>query len=200
MATYGEIVTEVGLVVPVASWNTLVRSKVNQIIRLISTSGYFWRDIVESTIGSSEGVDAVAKIQSIPITAAIRKMIYVQYPESDTRIHLVNLEGLKKREACAALQDIAYLSGNALHIRHTELASSFNLAYYTNPTNFNTDGTEDALSNWITDLVPGLVVDITSSYILNLKGDNEDSKKIGDLAAMMRATYIRDFIDSVEGD
>lgn len=197
MATYGEVIAEIGLIIPKPGLDDLVRAKVNQAIRFISTSGYFWRDIVESTIGAPEGVNTAGKIQSIPITSAIRRMLYVQYSDSDTKIQLVNLEALKKRETCAALQNVAYLSGSALHIRHTELTATFNISYYTNPVVLATDGSDDTETNWVLDLAPGLVVDVTAAYVLNIVGDNEDSKRISDLAAMMRSTYIRDFMSSI---
>jgi hypothetical protein len=198
MSTFGELETEILAIVPRTNQTTMIRNKINQIIRFISSSGYFWRDILESTIGSSEGVVATDKIQAIPITTAIRKMVYVQYTNDDTRITCVSLNGIKKRETCGSLLDIAYLSGNALHIRHSILTPDFNIGYYTNPVNFAIDGSEDDDTNWITELAPGLVVDMTAAYLLNLVGDNEDSKRISDLAALMRSTYIRDFMDSVD--
>lgn len=195
MATYAELVAEVLLIVPRAGDENLIKAKINQIIRFISTSGYFWRDIVEVIIGSIEGVNATSYLQSIPITTATRKLIYVDYPIDDQpRIECVNLVGLRKRRKCGALQDVAYLSGNALHIKHTKLSATFKLSYYTNPVDLVADGD----SNWITILAPGLVIDMVSSYILNLKGDTEDSKRIENLSAMLRSTYIRDFMDSIE--
>jgi hypothetical protein len=200
MATCGEIVADVQLIVPVPERESLIRKKVNGAIRFISSSGYFWRDIVESTIGAVEGVDATALTQSITITTEVRKLIYVQYPtytEEEDKITCLELDAIKKRELCQALNNVAYLSGTKLHIRHTKLSSAFNLGYYTNPAPFATDGSEDALSNWITDLASDLVVDLTSSYILNLIGNNEDSKRIGDLTGAMRGVYVQDFMRSV---
>lgn len=199
MSTYGELVAEVLEIVPQPHREDLIRTKLNQAIRYISTTGFFWRDILETTIGSTDGVEALEYIQSIPITTAIRQMIYVEYPAFEDKIQCVNLEALKKRRQCASLQNVAYLSGTSLHIKNSKLTDSFNIAYYTNPDNFVTDGTADAESNWITELAPGLVAEVTASYVLNLIGDTKDAKMIGDLAGAMRATYIRDFVASVQG-
>jgi len=199
MATYGEIVTNVLDVVPRPDKEELIRNKINQAIRFISNSGYFWRDIVESTIGVSEGLDADANIQAIPITSTTRKMIYIQYPDTDetTKFTLLELASAVKRQNCALLSDIGYLSGSNLHIRNSILTSTLNIGYYTNPANFATDESEDDDTNWILDLAPGLVEDVAAAYILNLIGDNEDSKNISNLASIMRSTYIKDFMDSV---
>ena len=200
MSTYGGILADVLEIVPNPEKEDLIRTKINEAIRFISTSGYFWRDIVESTIGVSEGVDAAENVQSIPITTAIRKMIYVQYPtytEEEDKITLVEINDIQKRELCTKLGDVAYLSGASLHIRNSKLSATFNIAYYTNPVFFDTDGSDDALTNWIIELAPGLVTDVTAAYVLNLLGDNEDSKRISDLAGLMRGTYARDFMTSV---
>lgn len=197
MSTCGEILTNILDIVPKPEKEDLIRNKMNQAIRFISTSGYFWRDILETTITSVEGVDATANIQTIPITTAVRKLVYVQYPNEDDRITCLTLEELKDREQCTHLQNVAYLSGSSLHIRNAKLSASFNIAYYTNPVNFAVDGSEDDDTNWITELAPGLIEDLTAAYVLNLVGDNEDSKRISDLSALMRSTYIRDFMDSV---
>lgn len=201
MATYGDIIAEVALIIPRPELDDIIRTKINQTIRYISAAGKFWRDIEEVTIGSADGVDALANIQTIPITNLVRSLVYVQYPsavEKPPQILCLELSDLKRRNDCALLGDVAYLSGTTLHIRNSTLSSTFNLAYYTHPAYFLTDGTEDGNSNWITDLAPGLVVDMAAAYILNLKGDNEDSARISQLASLMQASYIRDFVSSIE--
>lgn len=197
MSTCGDIYSSILLIVPNPEKETLIRRKMNQMIRYISSSGWFWRDIVESTIGVVDGVDAAATIQSIPVTTAIRKLIYCKYPDSIPNyvIDCVNLDSLLTQ--CDKLGDLAYLSGYNLHIRNSQFTSTFNIAYYTNPAFFATDGTDDDEINWITELVPGLVEDLTAAYILNLLGEKEDSKRITELATTMQATYIQDFIMSI---
>lgn len=199
MSTYAEILANVLLVVPSPEKETQIRNKINQIIRFISSSGFFWRDIEETTIGSTEGVDDSIYIQSITITTAIRQLIYCKYPSTieDGSIACVNIEAIL--DNCEVLGDIAYLSGSSLHIKNSKLTSEFNLGYYTNPAFFATDGTEDANSNWITDLAPGLVEDLTAAYMLNLVGEKEDAKRITDFAGILKNTYIHDFIMSVQG-
>jgi len=197
MSTCGEILANIQLIVPQPEKEALIRDKMNQAIRLISTSGLFWRDIVESTLGSTEGVDAAAYVQSIPTGIDVRKLIYCKYPDPATMgaIGLTNLEDLV--DNCDALGDVAYLAGTALHIKNSRLSATFDVAYYTNPDFFATDGTDDDEVNWITELAPGLVEDYTSAYMLNLIGEKEDSNRMTQLATMMQGTYIRDFVMSI---
>lgn len=195
MSTYGELITNALIVVPRPELEPLARTKLNQLISYISKSGRYWRDIEEVTVGSAEGVDAALYVQSIPVTTAVRSLVYVQYPDRTNKIRLLTLKEISTSWEITG--DCAYLSGSSLHIKHTFLAATFKLGYYTSPTDFNTDGTEDDLDNWITDLCPGLLEDMLASYLLNLKGDNEDSKKIADLAGVMKLTYIQDFVNSI---
>jgi len=195
MSTYGEIIANVMLITPRPELETLVRSKINQIINYISKSGSFWRDIEETTIGSADGVDAAAYTQAIPVTTVVRHLKYVQYPDRTDKILCLNLEEIVTNWEIQ--NNIAYLAGSTLRIKHQYLASTFNIAYYTSPESFATNGDDDAESNWITELAPGLVEDLTAAYILNLKGDEKDSGKISDLAAVMKATHIRDFVNSI---
>ncbi len=196
---YGEIVEAVLGQVPITNRESYVRDKVNQMIRYISASGHFWRDIAEVTIDSSDGVVATSRVQSITVSSLVRKLIYVRYTDEDetTQINCIDLRDLVGRENCINMDNVAYLSGTSLHIKHSVLTPSFSMGYYTHPAHFATDGTEDSDSNWITDLASGLVIDLTSSYLLNLKGDNEDAASMGNMAGMLKSTYIQDFIDSV---
>ncbi len=196
MSTCGEMLTNILLVVPNPEKETLIRAKMNQIIRFISSSGLFWRDIEETTLGSAEGVDAAAITQAIPTGVDVRRLIYCKYPSTiPYNIDIANLESLI--ENCDSMGDVAYLSGAYLHIRNSHLSSEFNVGYYTNPDNFAVDGTDDDETNWITELAPGLVEDLTAAYILNLIGEKEDSKRITDLATTLQSTYIRDFVMSI---
>lgn len=196
---YGEIVEAVLVQVPITNREAYVRDKVNQIIRYISASGHFWRDVQETTIGSADGVDAAAKVQSIAISSLVRKLIYLRYTDEDetTQIKCIDLRDLVGRENCIHMDNVAYVSGSSLHIKHSILTPSFNIGYYSHPAHFLTDGSEDTESNWITDLVPGLVIDLASSYLLNLKGDKEDANGMASMANMLKSTYIRDFVDHV---
>jgi hypothetical protein len=195
---YGELVAAVLEQVPITHKEAYVRDKINQMIRYISGSGYFWRDIAEVVIGAADGVDAATYIQSITVSSLIRKLIYVRYAGTETtKIRVVDLRDLVGREECIHMDNVAYLSGTTLRIKNSKFTADFSLGYYTFPANFATDGTDDASENWITALAPGLVIDLTSSYLLNLKGDNEDASNMSQLANMLKTAYIRDFVTSV---
>jgi len=195
VATYKELQDAILAVVPMPEKLELIKNKINQTIHFISSSGFFWRDVLEITINVDDGVDVTTQVQSIPITTSLRQLIYCRYPESvssEFKIACVNLDAIL--EGCNALGDLAYLSGSILHIRNSQLVSEFNLGYYTNPIDLILDTDE----NWITQLAPGLIEDLTSSYILNLIGEKEDAKRITDLSAVFKQTYVHDFIVSVQ--
>lgn len=209
MSTYGEIIEEVLDIVPFPDRESLIRKKVNQVIRYISGTGDFWRALQEVTIGADDGVEAAEYIQEIPIASTLRALLYVRYPESvaNTLTAGQNLPIIKVRspkdmldlQKCAKDDDTAYLSGEKLRIKHTYLSSTFHLGYYSFPDSFNTDGTDDDASNWITEAVPGLLVDITAAYILNIVGDTEDSARITSIANSMQLPYIRAQVNEVIG-
>lgn len=197
MSTLAEVLANILTIVPQPDKDILIRSRINSAISLISKSGYFWRDLVETTIGIVDEVDDTAYVQAIPITTAQRKFIYVKSSNTDEHpIHLVEPEVVASL-VCKGISPIAYCSGSTLHIKHEKLTSEFSVGYYTSPTPFNLDGSDDAESNWITELLPDVVEDIASAYLLNLIGDKDDAKRISEFAALLRGTYIRDAVTSV---
>lgn len=196
MSTLAEIYAEVLEIVPQPDKDLLIRRRINAAINFISKSGHYWRDQEETTVGTGDGVDDTALVQAIPITTAQRKFFYVKSSNTDEKpIDLIDAAMLIQTD-CKGIIPIAYVSGSTLHIKHEQLTSEFALGYYTSPTPFALDGADDAQSNWITELVPELVVDVAAAYILNIIGDTEDSKRITEMSAVLRGTYIRDFVDS----
>lgn len=196
MSTLTEILADILVIVPQPDKEQLIRSKINAAINLISRSGYFWRDIEEVTITTTDGVDAAALIQSIPITTKQRKFIGVVSTNSDEEPITILEPHLVQKANCQGLLPIAYAAGSTLHIKHKELTPSFNLTYYTSPDPFALNGDDDGTENWITASVPELVVDLAAAYILNIIGQNDDSKRITELSMLLRGTYIKDFVET----
>ncbi len=195
MSTCGEIIANTLLIVPRPELETLVRAKLNQIVSYISKSGYFWRDIVDVTIGSADGVDPDTYIQSIPITTKIRAISYLKYPDRIDKINRLDIQEIvtnwEVQNSCC------YLSSSSLRIKHEYLTATFDFGYYSSPDAFALDGSEDSNSNWITDLCAGLVEDLLAAYVLTLKGETKDAATIAQLANMMKQTYIRDFVTTI---
>jgi len=193
MATYGEIVAEILQIVPMPGREDLIRSKVNQMIRYVAGTGDFHRALEEVTIGTVDGVDASARVQSIPHDSLFRSLLYVQYPEaiSTEIIKVTDVKEVATLARCRNVTNIAYVSGGNIRIKHSELTSEFNLGYYVYPAYFATDGSDDAASNWITELLDSLIIDLTAAYMLNLNGDNEDSNRIQSMADLMSPSNIR---------
>lgn len=192
MATYGEMVNEVLAIIPRPGQESLIRSKINQIIRYVAGSADFWKALNESTIGSADGVDAATYIQAIQVDTEFRALLYVRYPStvSTNHIKVMDVKDVMHLQKCQQDDDIAYMSGGYLRIKNSVLTDEFDIGYYEYPEAFLTDGTEDNNTNWITLAVPGLIIDLTVAYLLNLNGDNEDSKRAKDMADMMTVSYI----------
>lgn len=186
---YGELIAEVLLIVPNPEWETLIRSKINQTIRYIAGSGDYWKALQEVTIDDTDGVDAAASIQAISTPTDFRSLLYVQYPDtiSSDLIQVNDVKSALHLHQCAKDSNIAYVSGSYIRIKNTTLSPSFSLGYYSYPA----DLSADTDTNWITQDVPGLVIDFVTAYILNLRGDNEDSKRIQSFTAMMQPTYLQ---------
>ncbi len=196
MATLAEVLADVFIIVPQPDKEALIRNKINAVINLISKSGYFWRDIEETTIDATDGVSITELVQSIPITTAQRHFYYVQSTNTDEQpIALIEPEMVVKAN-CAQIVPIAYATGSYLHIKHEQLTDEFNLGYYTSPTRFATDESDDAETNWILESCPELVVDLAAAYVLTIIGEKDDAKRIIDLSTVFRGTYIKDFVAS----
>lgn len=194
---YGDAVAEVLQIIPVPTREPLIRSKINQVIRFLAGTGDYWKALEEVTITDVDGVDPATYIQAIPTPASFRALLYVQYPSSlsTDQIKVQNIKDVLHLQKCAKDNNIAYVSGSNIRIKHSILTSEFNLGYYVYPDNFAVDGSEDDQTNWILTAVPGLVIDFTAAYILNLTGDNEDSKRITNLSQMMQLPYLQSQIN-----
>jgi hypothetical protein len=192
VANYGDLVEEVLSIVPLPDKEMLIRRKINQIIRYIAGLGDFWKALEETTISSGDGVDASALIQEITVDSTFRALLYVKYPEevSTKKIQVLDVKDVLRLENCQKATNVAYMAGGKLRIKHSELTPTFNLGYYVYPANFAIDGSDDISSNWITIAVPGLIVDLTAAYILNLNGDNEDSARAQRMAELFTPGYI----------
>ncbi|MCW5932033.1 MAG: hypothetical protein KIS69_10310 [Bacteroidetes bacterium] len=196
MSTLAEILVDVLDIVPQPDKERLIRNKINAAINLISRSGFFWRDIEEVTITSVDGVDVTGLVQSIPITTLQRKFIGVVSTNEDEKPITILDPLMVQKAICQGMIPIAYIAGSTLHIKHQQVTPSFNLTYYRSPDAFAINGDDDGESNWITDSVPELVVDLASAYILNTIGQSDDSKRITELAMLLRGTYIKDFVET----
>ncbi len=190
---YGEAVTEVLQIIPLPNKEPLIRSKINQMIRFIAGTGDYWKALEEVTIGSADGVDPATYIQEIPVDSLFRALLYVQYPSSVSTktIKVQSIKDVMHLQKCQLADDTAYVSGSNIRIKHSVLSAEFNIAYYVFPANFATDGSEDDETNWILEAIPGLVIDLTAAYMLNLNGDNEDSGRIQNFTNLMQIPYIQ---------
>lgn len=189
MATYLELINEVLDIIPMPNRDTLIRSKINQVIRYLAGSGDYFRAIEETTIGATEGVDPAAYVQQIDQSANFRSLLYVQYPSSVStkNIKVNHIKDVLHLQQCQKAEDVAYVSGSYIRIKHSVLSATFNIGYYTFPAALVAD--DD--TNWLTEAVPGLIVDFTVAYILNLDGANEDANRVQQFTGMMQVPFLQ---------
>lgn len=194
MATLADVLEDVQDILPQPDKERLIRRKINATINYISRSGFYFRDHVDAILGSADGVSSTSYTQSITIDSSVRSFSYISSTNEDENpIRMIEPETVVQAD-CSGILPISYISGSALIIKHEQLTDEFTVGYYTTPDAFATDGSEDDQTNWILTAVPELVVDFAASYILNLIGEKEDSKRINEFAGLLKGTYIRDLV------
>jgi len=193
--TFSSIKTAVANITNRPDKADLEAQKINAAVRLISLSGEFWRDLQEVTLGSADGIVATTYTQSITLPARFRKTAYVAYPDTANDPHI---EGLGIEEIAtkvgAGKTDIFYMSGTLLHIRNSELSSTFLFGYYEYPAAL----VADTDTNWILELMPELVTDLAATLSLNAIGNRENANMVQAIASGELALLVADVINSHE--
>ena len=168
-----------------------VKRQINSIIRMISLSGRWYPDIQELTLGALDGIDPATYTQSVSLPSNFRFPVYIKYPVaySTCPIKLVDIETLLHPDYRSA-DNIAYVSGNSLRIRNRTLTDSFDMGAYFRPAAL----VNDADSNWITEQLDDVIIELTSSFIKTITGDENTGKTISQLAGAKLGAYLSDIV------
>jgi len=170
-----------------------VRRAINSVIRSISLSGNYWRDLREEVL--SEDPAYIAQkgqaVKNIPLPERFRKPAYIRREvQSNQRLaaiaagavgggqlaghHGSSLEynlirpNQVKAEGRLVLNSY-YLSGDSILLNQNIIDEVLLWGYYTYPIRF----TDPKDENWISIVMPDLIIDWASTYLLATLGDRD---------------------------
>lgn len=188
----------------------LARQKVNAVVRTISLSVNAWQDLTEEVLSDHPDFDATKNVQTLALPERFRKIDYIQRDlqginsgvaagavaggvldsrhSHGLRYNLVRPNLVKKEGRL--LVNTYYLSGVSLLVNQAIKGESTLWGYYTYPVRM----TAPDDTNWILQLMPDLVIDWASQFILQSLGDLERARGTGDLAG----TQLSVFIDEIQ--
>jgi len=148
-----------------------IRRRINSIIRMISISGHYWPDRVETT----QTFSAKATAFSFATPTRFRSVDYLTY--SNGR-HLDRKEPSSIKRLPDGEADVYYLAGGNILVKCAESTDTLLFGYWTYPA----DLTKDADTNWILERLSTPVIDLTSQSILGMLGSTTEKDFIGRLA------------------
>jgi hypothetical protein len=188
----------------------LAQQKVNAVIRTISLSVNAWQDLTEEVLSDHPDWVAANNVQSLALPERFRKIDYIQRDlaginsgvpagavaggvlnsrhSHGLRYNLVRPNVIKKEGRL--LVNTYYLSGVSLLVNQQIAGESTLWGYYTYPVRM----TAPADTNWVLQLMPDLVIDWASQFVLQSLGDLERARGVGDLAG----TQLSVFIDEIQ--
>ena len=168
----------------------LIARKINAAVKFISLSGKYQMDTMEAILGVADGVNDAAHVQTITVPARFRSVAYLRNLACPgMKFRHYDIEELAARPDA---QNVNYVSMGLLHIRHSVLTSEFTWGYYTYPAHLVADTDE----NWITEMVPELVIDYTAAMVLNQLGSKETSKLITDFSRQNLSIFMKDVMNT----
>jgi hypothetical protein len=203
----GELIDEVVVLTVRPDKEDLARQKINAVCRTISLSGTYWRDLVEETLSDHPDFDDTKNIQTLALPSRFRKPAYIERDLSAINITTGYLEsritnGLRynkvdprtTRKEGREIRNAYYTSGSNLLLRQEIGGEKVIWGYYAYPEQLVAPDDE----NWITELMPHLVVDWASQFVLASLGDRDRTAGVAALAQTQLSVFIEDMIRDVE--
>jgi hypothetical protein len=191
----------------------LARQKVNAVVRTISLSVTAWQDLVEEVLSDHPDFDINKNIHTLTLPDRFRKIDYIQRDlqsiaagvaagavpggvldsrqSSGLRYSLVRPALIKKEGRL--LVNTFYLSGVSLLLNQQIKGESTLWGYYAYPARM----TAPQETNWILQLMPDLVVDWASQFVLQSLGDLERARGTGDLVSTQLSVFIDEILRRV---
>ena len=192
MATFAEIYDNIQSIVERPHLQTFIESRINGAINLISCSGNYKDDLVETTLESIEGISPTAYTQTVPLPDRFRSTLYVDYPDPTGKqvLEPLSVNDIGHR-AVRYKSNVYYVSGSLLHIKHDVQTPIFLFGYFNYPAPLS-----GAQSNWITTRFPWLVEEIVIAAIRVVNGDVEAAAYLDRLNKQEMGIWLQDALRS----
>lgn len=186
----------------------LARQKINAVIRTISISSSFWPDLVEEILSDHPDFDASSNVHSLALPDRFRKPAYIERDLSVINATTGRLEsrmthGLTynrvtpkttKKEG-REIRNAYYLSGKNLLLRQEVAGERVLWGYYAyQPRLVNPED-----ENWITELMPDLIIDWASQFLMASLGDRDRTNGLAALAQLQLSVFVDEMLTDTEG-
>lgn len=204
---FSELIDEVTVLTVRPDKEGLVRQKINAVIRSISLSGTYWRDLVEEVLSDHSDFDTSVNIQTLALPARFRKPAYIERDLSSinpstgflesrqthgTAYNLVNPRTTRREGR--EIRNAYYMSGTNLLLRQEVAGESVIWGYYVYPDLLRNPSD----SNWITELMPHLVIDWASQFVLSSLGDRDRTAGVAALTNTQLSIFVNEALRDQE--
>lgn len=201
--TFDELIEQVAVLTVRPDKEGLVQQKINSVIRTISLSGTYWKDLVEETLSDHPDFDTSINVQTLALPARFRKPAYIERDLSAINPSTGRLEsrftnGLTynrvdprttKREG-REIRNAYYMSGANLLLRQEVAGEKVIWGYYRYLPRF----TAPDDTNWVSELMPDLIIDWASQFVLASLGDRDRTAGVASLAQLQLSVFVEDLI------
>lgn len=189
MATFLELHDNIVALTHRADLSALIKRKINAVVRNISATGLYQRDLYE--VIEAPDLDDLAPILDLPDNT--RRVAYVKDgANSDVVINNRTLHYLAQNPLES---DCYYVSGNKLMLRLTVATTSILYGVYRYPALL----VADADTNWLLEDLPDLVENYVTAWVHTLTGNKEIAADIQRFAGQELNILVSDRgFDSIE--
>jgi len=183
--------------------DVLARQKINSIIRMISLSGTYWRDLVEEILSEHTGFKITNNVHTLALPTGFRKPAYIERDLTAINPSTGQLEsrittGLRYNRVDPTsakvegreIRNAYYLSGSNLLLRQEVAGERVIWGWYT----YQPRLVSPTDTNWITELMPDLVIDWASQFILASLGDKDRLAGVTALAQVQLSVFVEDLL------
>lgn len=181
----------------------LIAQKINSVIRTISLSGTYWKDLVEEVLSDHPDWDPDSNVQTLALPSRFRKPAYIERDLSSInpstgRLESRQTQGLlynrvdprsTKREG-REIRNAYYMSGANLLLRQEVQGERVVWGYYAYLPRLV--GPSD--TNWVAELMPDLIIDWASQFVLASLGDRDRTNGVAALAQFQLSVFVDEMI------
>lgn len=183
---FGEAIELIGDQTARPELDTLIRARINGFVRMISLSGHYWPDRVETQLMNS----VMATVFTFANPTRFRSVDYIKYQDRDKQID--RKEPSKLHRDPISETDIWYLAGSNIRIISAREIAGFDFSYWTYPA----DMSKNDDTNWIMTNLGITIVDMVSELIFTTTGERTESL----LFQQLQRTELQILVEDILGD